>query len=362
MPDAFVRHFCGGLLRIIRAMQLDDFDYRLPQELIAQSPAPERRQSRLLHLDGASGGIADHHFPDIQRLLRPGDVLVLNDTRVIKARLSGHKDSGGAIEILIERVLGEREALAQIRASHPPRPGMRLRVGAALELTVLAREGELYRLAFPDDDVFAQIERHGAVPLPPYITHDAGAADESRYQTVYAKHPGAVAAPTAGLHFDQALLEALRAQGVATAFLTLHVGAGTFQPVRVRNIAEHRMHSEWYSLSPETVVAIAGARARGGRVVAVGTTSLRALESAAAGGVLRAGAAETALFVTPGYRFRIVDALITNFHLPKSTLLMLVSAFGGIENIRRAYAHAVARRYRFFSYGDAMLIERAPAA
>jgi len=343
-------------------MQLDDFDYHLPEQLIAQAPAPERRQSRLLHLEGASGRISDHLFPDIQQLLRGGDLLVLNDTRVIKARLTGHKDSGGAIEILIERVTGEREALAQIRASHAPKPGMRLRVGGGLELAVVAREGELYRLAFPDDDVFAQIERHGAVPLPPYIGHAADAADESRYQTVYAKKPGAVAAPTAGLHFDEALLDALRAQGVDTAFLTLHVGAGTFQPVRVQNIAEHRMHSECYSLSPETVAAIEAARTRGGRVVAVGTTSLRALESAAAGGVLRAGAAETALFVTPGYRFRIVDALVTNFHLPKSTLLMLVSAFAGIDNIRRAYAHAVAQRYRFFSYGDAMLLERAPQA
>jgi S-adenosylmethionine:tRNA ribosyltransferase-isomerase len=340
-------------------MQLDDFDYHLPQRLIAQSPAPERRLSRLLHLDAASGGISDHQFPDIQRLLRPGDVLVLNDTRVIKARLTGRKDSGGAIEILIERVTGAGEALAQIRASHAPRPGMRLRVGDGLELAVIAREGELYRLAFPEGDVFDQIERHGTLPLPPYIGHAADDTDASRYQTVYAKHPGAVAAPTAGLHFDEPLLEALRAQGVATAFLTLHVGAGTFQPVRVQNIAEHRMHSEWYSLSTQTVAAIEAARTGGGRVVAVGTTSLRALEAAATDGSLRAGAAETALFVTPGYRFRVVDALITNFHLPKSTLMMLVSAFGGVDNIRRAYAHAVSSEYRFFSYGDAMLIERA---
>ena len=340
-------------------MQLDEFDYHLPPELVAQSPAAERRQSRLLHLDGAGGGIADRRFPDVQRLLRPGDVLVLNDTRVIKARLAGRKDSGGAIEVLIERVTGGREALALVRASHPPRPGSRLVVGDGLELEVLGREGGLCRVAFPHEDVFGQIERHGAVPLPPYIGHAADAADESRYQTVYAKNPGAVAAPTAGLHFDEALLDALRAQGVATAFLTLHVGAGTFQPVRVRNIADHRMHSEWYSLPQDAVAAIEAARAGGGRVVAVGTTSLRALESAAAGGTLHAGAAETALFVTPGYRFRAVDVLITNFHLPKSTLMMLVSAFGGVDNIRRAYAHAVAQRYRFFSYGDAMLIERA---
>lgn len=341
-------------------MQLDDFDYDLPEALIAQSPAAQRQASRLLHLDGASGRVSDHVFTDMLQLLQPGDLLVVNDTRVIKARLTGRKDSGGAIEILIERVLGGREALAQIRASHAPKSGARLLIDGGLELTVICREGELYRLAFPEDDVFAQIERHGLLPLPPYITHAADAGDESRYQTVYAKTPGAVAAPTAGLHFDDAMLDALRGRGVTVATLTLHVGAGTFQPVRVQNIAEHRMHSEWYSLPQQTVDAVAATRQRGSKVVAVGTTSLRALESAAAEGGLRAGAAETRLFVTPGYRFRIVDRLITNFHLPKSTLLMLVSAFGGMDNIRRAYAHAVAQRYRFFSYGDAMLIERAP--
>lgn len=341
-------------------MQLDDFDYDLPEALIAQSPAAQRQASRLLHLDGSSGRVSDHVFTDMLQLLQPGDLLVVNDTRVIKARLTGRKDSGGAIEILIERVLGGREALAQIRASHAPKPGMSLVIDGGLVLTVLGREGELYRLAFPEDDVFAQIERHGLLPLPPYITHAADAGDESRYQTVYAKTPGAVAAPTAGLHFDDAILDALRGRGINVATLTLHVGAGTFQPVRVQNIAEHRMHSEWYSLPQQTVDAVAATRQRGGKVVAVGTTSLRALESAAAEGGLRAGAAETRLFVTPGYRFRIVDRLITNFHLPKSTLLMLVSAFGGMDNIRHAYAHAVAQRYRFFSYGDAMLIERAP--
>ncbi|MBY0266092.1 MAG: tRNA preQ1(34) S-adenosylmethionine ribosyltransferase-isomerase QueA [Burkholderiales bacterium] len=341
-------------------MQLDDFDYDLPEALIAQSPAAQRQASRLLHLDGASGRIGDHVFTDMLQLLQPGDLLVVNDTRVIKARLTGRKDSGGAIEILIERVLGGREALAQIRASHAPKPGAGLLIDGGLELTVICREGELYRLAFPEDDVFAQIERHGLLPLPPYITHAADAGDESRYQTVYARNPGAVAAPTAGLHFDDAMLDALRGHGVTVATLTLHVGAGTFQPVRVQNIAEHRMHSEWYSLPQQTVDAVAAAKRRGSKVVAVGTTSLRALESAAAEGGLRAGAAETRLFVTPGYRFRVVDRLITNFHLPKSTLLMLVSAFGGVDNIRRAYAHAVAQRYRFFSYGDAMLIERAP--
>lgn len=341
-------------------MQLDDFDYFLPEERIAQSPAAQRQASRLLHLDGVSGRISDRRFTDMQQLLMPGDLLVLNDTRVIKARLIGRKDSGGAIEILIERVSGSREVWAQMRASHAPRSGTRLQMAGGLELKVLGREGELYRLEFPEDDVLAQIERHGLLPLPPYIAHTADAIDESRYQTVYARSPGAVAAPTAGLHFDETMLTALRERGVMVATLTLHVGAGTFQPVRVQNIAEHRMHSEWYSLPPQTVEAVEAARQRGGKVVAVGTTSLRALESAAAEGALRAGAAETRLFVTPGYHFRIVDRLITNFHLPKSTLLMLVSAFGGFENIRRAYAHAVEQGYRFFSYGDAMLIERAP--
>ena len=347
-------------IRIIQAMQLDDFDYFLPEERIAQSPAAQRQASRLLHLDGVSGCISDRRFSEMQQLLQPGDLLVLNDTRVIKARLTGRKESGGAIEILIERVSGPREAWAQMRASHAPKSGTHLQMDGGLELKVQGREGDLYLLEFPEDDVLAQIERHGLLPLPPYIAHAADAIDESRYQTVYAKNPGAVAAPTAGLHFDEVMLAALRERGVAVATLTLHVGAGTFQPVRVQNIAEHRMHSEWYSLPPQTVEAVEAVRQRGGKVIAVGTTSLRALESAAAEGELRAGAAETRLFVTPGYRFRIVDRLLTNFHLPKSTLLMLVSAFGGMDNIRRAYAHAVEQGYRFFSYGDAMLIERAP--
>ena len=341
-------------------MRLDDFDYHLPEELITQSPAAERRASRLLHLEGASGALQDHRFTDVPGLLRAGDLLVLNDTKVIKARLMGQKASGGRIEVLIERVLDLREALAQIRASHAPKAGSELHLADGLVLEVVAREGELYRLRFPEDDVFAQLDRFGALPLPPYIAHQPGVDDEARYQTVFARTPGAVAAPTAGLHFDAVLLEALRDQGIGTAYLTLHVGAGTFQPVRTQNLAEHRMHSEWYSLSQDTVDAIKRHRAAGGRVVAVGTTSLRALESAAAAGELEAGSAETALFVLPGYRFRIVDCLITNFHLPKSTLLMLVSAFGGIDNIRNAYRHAIEQRYRFFSYGDAMLIERAP--
>jgi S-adenosylmethionine:tRNA ribosyltransferase-isomerase len=341
-------------------MRLDDFDYDLPPELIAQAPAAERSASRLLHLDGTRGELRDLGFADLPGWLRPGDLLVFNDTRVIKARLAGRKASGGRVEVLIERVLDAHEAQAQVRASHAPKLGSVLLLGdAAVEATVLGRRDDLYQLRFSGDaDVWTLLERYGALPLPPYIAHAPDAGDETRYQTVYAKHPGAVAAPTAGLHFDAALLAALRARGINTAYLTLHVGAGTFQPVRVQELAEHRMHGEWYSLPPATVHALRAARARGGRVVAVGTTSLRALETAAAAGDPIAGHAETRLFVLPGYRFRIVDVLITNFHLPKSTLLMLVSAFGGIDNIRRAYRHAIAQRYRFFSYGDAMLIDR----
>ena len=340
-------------------MLLDDFDYHLPEELIAQAPAAERSASRLLHLDGVTGALQDRRFADVLELLQPGDLLVLNDTRVIKARLTGRKATGGQIEVLIERVLDRHEALAQIRASHAPKAGAMLLLGEAIKAEVLGREDDLYRLRFGGGDgVHALLERHGSVPLPPYITHDPDAGDETRYQTVYAKTPGAVAAPTAGLHFDAALLDALRARGVGVAYLTLHVGAGTFQPVRTQNLTEHRMHGEWYSLPQETVDALHATRAAGGRVIAAGTTSLRALEAAAAEGDPVAGDAETALFILPGYRFRVVDRLITNFHLPKSTLLMLVSAFGGVDNIRAAYRHAIAQRYRFFSYGDAMLIER----
>lgn len=341
-------------------MHLDDFDYGLPAELIAQAPAAERRASRLLHLDGVSGELRDRQFPDIVELLRPGDLLVLNDTRVIKARLGGRKASGGRVEVLIERVLNAHEVQAQLRASKAPQAGGTLLLDGGVEVTVVAREDDLWRLRFGGDaDVWTLLERHGAVPLPPYITHAPDAGDAERYQTVYAKNPGAVAAPTAGLHFDAAMLDALRARGVGIACLTLHVGAGTFQPVRVENPAEHRMHSEWYELPQATVDALRATRAGGGRVVAVGTTSLRALESAAANGEPVAGHAETTLFVLPGYRFRVVDRLITNFHLSRSTLLMLVSAFGGMDHVRRAYQHAIAQRYRFFSYGDAMLIERA---
>lgn len=341
-------------------MKLDDFDYALPRELIAQFPSSERPASRLLHLDGRTGVASDRQFREIAMLLAPGDVMVFNDTRVIKARLAGRKKTGGRVEVLVERVLSGNEALAQVRASHPPREGAALVLSDAVEATVIARRGEFFQLRFENcSDVFALLDRYGAVPLPPYIEHPPVAGDEARYQTVYARERGAVAAPTAGLHFDEALLAELRRRGVEAAYLTLHVGAGTFQPVRVQNIAEHEMHSEWYHVPQQTADAVTRARATGGRVLAVGTTSLRALETAAASGELKAGYGETRLFVVPGYQFRVVERLLTNFHLPKSTLLMLVSAFGGVDNIRRAYRHAIASRYRFFSYGDAMLIERA---
>ncbi|HET7402666.1 MAG TPA: tRNA preQ1(34) S-adenosylmethionine ribosyltransferase-isomerase QueA, partial [Usitatibacter sp.] len=281
----------------------------------------------------------------------------VNDTRVIKARLHGRKDTGGEVEVLVERILDDRRALAQVRASKTPREGRFLILSGGVEAEVLGRDGEFFELRFAAD-VLDTLAAHGEVPLPPYITHAADQGDEGRYQTVYARVPGAVAAPTAGLHFDDALLAALEAKGVTRATLTLHVGAGTFQPVRTDDVSRHVMHSEWYRVPQETVDAIARAKAAGGRVVAVGTTALRALEAAAAGGELAAGTGETRLFIVPGYRFRVVERLVTNFHLPRSTLMMLVSAFGGGEAIRRAYAHAVAQRYRFFSYGDAMLIER----
>ena len=340
-------------------MRLDDFDFDLPADLIAQVPASERSASRLLHLDGMTGAISDRRFRDIVDLVAPGDVMVFNNTRVIKARLSGHKKTGGRIEVLIERVLAGDRAFAQVRASHPPREGSVLVLAGTVEATVLGRQGEFFLLRFDDcDDVLELLDHYGALPLPPYIDRAAQAQDENRYQTVYAREPGAVAAPTAGLHFDQSLLEALRDRGAVTAWLTLHVGAGTFQPVRVQDLARHEMHSEWYQIPQQTVDAVEAARAGGGRVIAVGTTSLRALETAATGGKLVAGYGETKLFIMPGYRFRLVDRLVTNFHLPRSTLLILASAFGGMDNIRRAYRHAVAERYRFFSYGDAMLIER----
>lgn len=340
-------------------MRLDDFDYELPQALIAQYPPAQRGASRLLHLDGRTGELSDRQFRDIVELVAPPDVVVLNDTRVIKARLAGRKQTGGRVEVMVERILGGGEVLAQIGANHPTRVGATLVLADAVVATVLGREREFFRLRFEEcDDVLALLERHGAVPLPQYITRAAGSRDAERYQTVYAREPGAVAAPTAGLHFDAALLQALRDRGAAVVTLTLHVGAGTFQPVRTQDLALHEMHSEWYDVPQATVDAVERARAAGGRVLAVGTTTLRALETAAAGGTLASGRGETRLFILPGYRFRVVERLLTNFHLPRSTLLMLVSAFGGMDNIRRAYRHAIESRYRFYSYGDAMLIER----
>jgi S-adenosylmethionine:tRNA ribosyltransferase-isomerase len=340
-------------------MRLDDFDYELPQELIAQFPPAERGASRLLRLDGTTGALEDRRFRDIVELVAPGDVVVLNDTRVMKARLTGRKKTGGRIEVMVERVLGRDEVLAQVGANHPTRVGAKLVLADAVEATVLDREREFFRLRFEGcDDVPALLERHGSVPLPLYITRAAGNSDAERYQTVYAREPGAVAAPTAGLHFDPELLDTLRARGAALARLTLHVGAGTFQPVRLQDLSRHEMHAERYSVPAEAVETIAEARRNGGRVLAVGTTTLRALESAAADGELKPGSGETRLFILPGYRFRVVERLLTNFHLPRSTLLMLVSAFAGMDNVRRAYRHAIEHRYRFYSYGDAMLIEK----
>jgi S-adenosylmethionine:tRNA ribosyltransferase-isomerase len=344
------------------AYRLSDFDYALPPELIAQTPAPERTGSRLLHVAGAA--LEDLAFTDLTRLVAAGDLLVFNDTKVVKSRLAGVKPTGGAVELLLERIVGRNEGVFQVKASHPPKRGGVVLLEDGVRATVLERDGRFVRLAFDGPRPLVDyLDRHGAVPLPPYITRSATADDVARYQTVYARHAGAVAAPTAGLHFDAALLAALERAGIAFGFVTLHVGAGTFAPVLAEDLSAHRMHSEWYRIAPATSAAIAAARARGGRVVAVGTTSLRALEAAAdEHGNVAAGEGETALFVTPGYRFRVVDRLLTNFHLPKSTLLMLVSAFAGFDAVRAAYAHAVAARYRFFSYGDAMFVERDPAA
>jgi len=332
---------------------LSDFDFDLPPERIAQHPLPDRSASRLLQLDG--GRIQDKHFADIVDELQPGDLLVMNNTRVLKARFFGVKETGGQVEVLVERVLDNRTVLAQVRASKSPKPGNRIRLADAFDVTTGERAGEFFTLHF-DGDVFELIEAHGRLPLPPYIEHNADAFDEQRYQTVYSKEPGAVAAPTAGLHFDQPLLDCLARKGIKLAYVTLHVGAGTFQPVRVEDLSAHKMHSEWYTIPQETVDAVRAARAAGRDVVAVGTTSLRALESASQSGELKAGSDDTALFITPGYTFKTVTRLITNFHLPKSTLMMLVSAFAGYDEIRTAYQHAIANEYRFFSYGDAMLL------
>ena len=350
---------------------LSDFDFELPPDRIAQIPLAERRASRLLQINVATdaptdaptgcaheaNGMQDRHFSDILDQFHAGDVLVFNDTRVLKARLFGVKASGGKVEVLVERPLQGERVLAQVRASKSPPAGTLIRLADAFDVTVLGREGEFYVLQFPES-VFDLLERHGQLPLPPYIERGADDFDDLRYQTVYAKNLGAVAAPTAGLHFDADLLAQLAQKGVVLAYVTLHVGAGTFQPVRVEDLSQHQMHSEWYQIPEATAALVAKAQTAGRQVVAVGTTSLRALESASQSGSLQAGCADTKLFITPGYQFKTVTRLITNFHLPKSTLLMLVSAFAGYATIRRAYAHAIAHDYRFFSYGDAMLLTR----
>ena len=341
---------------------LADFDFALPPELVAQHPAAERSGSRLL--DGTGALPADRQFRDLPGLLNPGDLLVFNDTRVIKARLHGEKRSGGAVQALVERVLPGHEVWAHLRASKSPRPGSLVRFADAFDAQVLGRagpDGGLFHLRFPSDP-FALLARHGHVPLPPYIQHADGADDEARYQTIFAARPGAVAAPTAALHFDAGVLAALAQRGVRRTAITLHVGAGTFQPVRVQDISAHRMHSEWFEVGPDTVAAIDATRAAGGRIVAVGTTTLRALESAArqagAGQTLAPCTGDTDIFITPGFKFRVVDHLVTNFHLPKSTLMMLVSALAGHAQVMALYRHAVESRYRFFSYGDSMLLAR----
>lgn len=340
-------------------MHLRDFDYELPDELIARHPPAQRGASRLLCLDGATGALADRYVRNLPELLRSGDLLICNDTRVIPARLHARKASGGQVELLIERIIAPQLALAHARASKPLREGARLSLADGSQIYLEGRQEGLYRLRF-EEPVMAVLERCGRIPLPPYLRRPDEEADRARYQTVYARHPGAVAAPTAGLHFDEALLAALQASGVQLGFLTLHVGAGTFQPVRVEQIETHRMHAEHVEVSEQLCRQIAQTQAAGGRIVAVGTTVVRALEAAAAAGTLTPMTGETRIFIYPGFRFRVVDVLFTNFHLPGSTLLMLVSAFAGREAVLRAYQHAVAQRYRFFSYGDAMLIQPAP--
>jgi S-adenosylmethionine:tRNA ribosyltransferase-isomerase len=338
-------------------LKKSDFHYDLPPGLIAQAPLPERSASRLLVVPPAPAPLSDLGIRDLPQLLQPGDLLVFNDTRVIPARLLGTKATGGRNEILIERLLPNNEARAQIGASKSPRAGSRIALDAGGEAEVLGRDGEFYRLRFHvPESLEGWLLHAGRLPLPPYIHRDPDAADDERYQTVFARETGAVAAPTAGLHFDQALLDALHARGVESGHVTLHVGAGTFQPVRVDELSEHRMHSEWLNVGAALVEQVRRTRANGGRVIAVGTTVVRALESALREGELQPFAGETSIFILPGYRIRSVDALLTNFHLPESTLLMLVSAFAGRQRIMAAYAHAIRERYRFFSYGDAMLL------
>jgi len=337
-------------------MKRTDFHYALPAELIAQLPLEQRSASRLLCFDRQSGFLSDRNFNDLAGLLNPGDLLVFNNTEVIPARLFGNKASGGRIEILVERLLSQKECLAQVRASKSPKPGGTLILEDGSRLQVLGREDSFFHLRAVGGDLMGLLQGLGHMPLPPYITREDTQGDRDRYQTVYAETPGAVAAPTAGLHFDQALLNQLKEAGIQSTTVTLHVGAGTFQPVRVDNIEDHHMHAEWLEVPQSACDAIAAARARGGRVIAVGTTAVRSLETAAQGGSLKPFSGDSRIFIYPPYQFRVVDAMITNFHLPESTLLMLVSAFAGRESIMEAYRHAVEQRYRFFSYGDAMLL------
>jgi S-adenosylmethionine:tRNA ribosyltransferase-isomerase len=338
-------------------MKRTDFHYELPTELIAQAPLEKRSSSRLLCFDRQSGELNDRVFSDLPALLNPGDLLVFNNTEVIPARLYGSKASGGRIEILVERLLNKQECLAQVRASKSPKPGGYLLLEDGSELLVLGREDGFFHLQAAAGDLMGLLQGLGHMPLPPYITREDTDLDRHRYQTVFAETPGAVAAPTAGLHFDQALLGQLKDAGIESTTVTLHVGAGTFQPVRVDNIEDHHMHAEWLEVSQSTCDAVDTAKARGGRVVAVGTTAVRSLETAAQGGLLEPYSGDSRIFIYPPYQFRVVDAMITNFHLPESTLLMLLSAFAGREQTSAAYQHAVKQRYRFFSYGDAMLVQ-----
>ncbi len=341
-------------------MQVADFFFQLPDALIARHPLAERRASRLLVLEGETGKLSHRNFADLLDHVRPGDLMVFNNTRVIPARLFGQKATGGKLEILVERVVGNRSVLAHVRSSKSPKAGSKILLDGGGEAEMIARHDALFELEF-DEDVLPLLERIGHMPLPPYIDRPDDAADRERYQTVYAQRAGAVAAPTAGLHFDEALLQMLRESGVETAYVTLHVGAGTFQPVRVERIEEHHMHREWLEVGQDVVDAVVACRSRGGRVIAVGTTSVRSLETAARDGELKPFSGDTDIFIYPGKSFHVVDALVTNFHLPESTLLMLVSAFAGYPETMAAYAEAVAQRYRFFSYGDAMFITRNPA-
>ena len=343
------------------AMRVSDFQFELPDRLIARHPLAERRASRLLCLDGPSAALAHRQFANLLEYLRPGDLMVFNNTRVIPARLFGRKATGGQLEILVERVLDSHRVLAHVRSSKSPKPGSRILLEDNSGVSMVARHDALFELAF-DEPVLALLDRVGHMPLPPYIDRPDDSADRERYQTVYAQKAGAVAAPTAGLHFDEDMLQTIKSLGVSTAEVTLHVGAGTFQPVRVERIEDHHMHSEWLEVSQDVVDAVNACKARGGRVIAVGTTSVRSLESAARDGMLKPFSGDTDIFIYPGRPFHVVDALVTNFHLPESTLLMLVSAFAGYRETMAAYQAAVDNDYRFFSYGDAMFITRNPAA